>query len=76
VRINEDDQQRDFRTQGAEFDSAKLAEKVRRNMVVFSSATTYLLVKKGWMTKQEAVMEEEENFTSFTRRPRRPGIIT
>jgi len=56
MRINEDDLKRDFEALGAEFKPAKLAEKARRNMVIFPciEGIIYLLVKKWWMTREEA----------------------
>ncbi|KAL8717957.1 MAG: hypothetical protein Q9181_008256, partial [Wetmoreana brouardii] len=60
MRINEDDLKRDFQALGAEFKSAKLGGKVRRNMVVFPSieGVIHLLIKKGWMTKEEAAIDD------------------
>jgi len=55
MRINEDDLKRDFEALGAQFKSAKLAGKVRRNMVIFPSIEGIIhLVKKGWLTREEA----------------------
>ena len=45
---------------GAQFKSVVLAAKTRHNMVVLSSidGIIYLLIKKGWMTREEADIED------------------
>ena len=61
MRVNEDDLKH-FHSLGAQLKSAQLAGGVRRNMVIFPSneGIIYLLIKKGWLTPEEAALEAEE----------------
>ncbi len=63
MRITEDDLKTDFQTLGAAFKSPQLAGKVRRNMVVFPSieGVIHLMIKKGWMTREEAAVEDPQD---------------